>query len=520
MTFAVELVALTKRFGEVRANDGVTLRVPGGTIHGVVGENGAGKSTAMKMLYGMFSPDSGEIRLDGVAFRWRSPEDAIRAGVGMVHQHFMLAGPHSVLDNVVVGAEPAAASFRFLPRSLRPIDRAGARRRISELSTRHGLPVDLDAALERLPVGLQQRVEILKLLYREARVLILDEPTAVLTPQEVQDLFSQLRRLRDEGKTILIITHKLREVLELCDGVTVLRGGKSVGEVATAGTSPQELADLMVGRKVSLSVEPPPPAEAGEAVLEVLGLTLRSASRASVLHRLFDVTFDVKAGEVVGIAGVEGNGQSELLQALLHPGDPDCRSSGTVRMLGRDVSDWMASSVLGLGVGFVPEDRHRDGLLLDRPVEESFLLGLHRRPTFAGRGGLLRARAVRGAAERALEEFDVRPRRLDVQAASLSGGNQQKLILAREFHREPRLLIAAQPTRGVDVGAIELIHRQILRVRAGGAGVLLVSSELEEILGLSDRILVFYEGQVVARFTRGQCTERELGLRMGGGVSA
>ena len=501
---AVELRELSKRFGNVAANAGVNLRVAGSTIHGVIGENGAGKSTAMKLLYGMLRPDAGEILLEGTRYVWASPADAIARGIGMVHQHFMLAGPYSALDNILLGAEPIRRGV---------IDRPAARRRLEALARQYGLPVDWDRPIEELPVGVQQRVEILKLLYRNARVLILDEPTAVLTPQETNGLFENLTKLRAEGKTILLVTHKLRDVMSFTDHVTVFRAGKVTGELPTSQTSPQELANLMVGRKVVLSIQVPPAQPRLEQALEVANLNLTGP--AGSRHRLAGISFCVRCGEIVGIAGVEGNGQSELVQAILHPRDSKCRTAGTVKVLDHDVTSWTALRIRELGVAVIPEDRLQEGLLPERPVRENFLLGLQRSRAFST-AGLLDSRKLAEAATLAVKDYDVRPPDLDLPAGKLSGGNQQKLIVAREFQRQPRLLIAAQPTRGVDVGAIEFIHQRIVRARDEGAGVLLVSSELDEVLTLSDRILVMYEGRIVAEFARGQATERELGLKMGG----
>jgi simple sugar transport system ATP-binding protein len=362
-------------------------------------------------------------------------------------------------------------------------------------------------------VGVQQRVEILKLLYRDAKILILDEPTAVLTPQETNELFRNLKKLRDEGKTIILITHKLKEVMAFTDHVTVFRAGKVTGEMATSQTNPQELANLMVGRKVVLNINVAPAHARDELAMEVVALSL-AGTMAGSRHKLSDVSFSVKRGEIVGVAGVEGNGQSELLQAILHPRDPLCRTSGTVRFLGEDVTHWEARRIRDLGVAVIPEDRQREGLLLQRPVVENFLLGLQRSSAFS-QAGLLNAKNLRAAATQAVDEYDVRPRDLAIPAGNLSGGNQQKLIVAREFQRKPHMLIAAQPTRGVDVGAIEFIHNRIVRARDEGAGVLLVSFELEDILTLSDRILVMYEGRIAAEFVRG-VSERELGLKMAG----
>ncbi len=501
---AVELRGLIKRFDNVLANAGVSLRVEPGTIHGVIGENGAGKSTAMKLLYGLLRPDAGEIFIRGRKHDWASPSDAIAAGIGMVHQHFMLAGPYTALDNILLGAEP----LRW-----RLVDRAGARARLETLSRQYGLPVDWDRPVEELAVGVQQRVEILKLLYREANILILDEPTAVLTPQETNALFGNLGKLRAQGKTVLLVTHKLKDVITFTDRVTVFRAGRVTGEVETARTNPQELANLMVGRKVALDLEVPPARPRAELALEVAGLSL--ADLAGARRRLSEISFSVRRGEIVGVAGVEGNGQSELLQAILHPRDFRTRTTGMVRICGEAVTARDAERIRAMGVAVIPEDRQQEGLLLERPLRENFLLGLQRSPRFS-KAGFIDSKALARAATQAVADYDVRPPDLNLPAGKLSGGNQQKLIVAREFQRQPRLLIAAQPTRGVDVGAIELIHSRIVRARDEGAGVLLVSSELDEILTLSDRILVMFEGRIVTEYRRGEATERELGLRMGG----
>ena len=529
---AIELRSLTKRFGNVMANTGVSLRVEPGTIHGIVGENGAGKSTAMKMLYGMYQPDAGEIFVRGKNCIWASPSDAIAVGIGMVHQHFMLAGPYSALDNILLGAEPLRWGM---------IDRRQARAKLEALARQYGLPVNWERPVEELTVGIQQRIEILKLLYRDATILILDEPTSVLTPQETKDLFSNLQKLRAEGKTILVITHKLKEVMDFTDRVTVFRDGKVTGELLTSNTNPEELANLMVGRKVQLRIDVPPGQPRAELALEVADLNLADPHRGGAatksgrdafhsvpdnseesgtlwkasLPKLSNVSFSVRRGEIVGIAGVEGNGQSELLQAILHPRDARCRTSGTVRFLAKDVTQWTALRIRDLGVALIPEDRQHEGLMLGRPVSENFMLGLQRRPAFS-HAGFLNSRTLAQTASQALEEYDVRPQDLGIAAGNLSGGNQQKLIVAREFQRQPKVLIAAQPTRGVDVGAIEFVHRRIVRARDEGAGVLLISSELDEIQALSDRMLVMYEGRIVAEFLRGQVSERELGLKMGG----
>jgi ABC-type uncharacterized transport system ATPase subunit len=501
----IELKSLTKVYGDCVANAGVSLSVRPGSIHAIIGENGAGKSTAMRMLYGMARPDAGEILVDGIARTWRSPSDAIAAGIGMVHQHFMLAGPYDPVDNVVLGAEPAKKGVAgLLPLWFRPIDRSGAKVELQAIAKKNGFAIDWSRPVEELPVGIQQQLEIVKLLYRSARILILDEPTAVLTPQETRELFERLKELRSQGKTILIITHKLKEVMAISDRVTVFRGGRTVGEVETKDTSPEELAQLMVGRRVSLHAAAPPAPVLREPVLEV-GMP--------------GLGFQVRGGEVVGIAGVEGNGQSELLRALVRPSEMTAKIRGPIRILGKETANvgraLSTREILALGVSVIPEDRHREGLLLDRPVRENFLLGLQRQPEFS-KSGFIQSEALERTAEAALETYDIRPRSLEVSSGSLSGGNQQKVIIAREFTRKPRFLIAAQPTRGVDVGAIEFIHQRILDARAGGTGVLLVSSELDEILALSDRILVMFGGKIVAQYARGQADENQLGLAMGG----
>jgi general nucleoside transport system ATP-binding protein len=512
---ALELRQISKRFGAVQANDRVSLVVQPGTIHGLIGENGAGKSTAAKMVYGLYRPDSGEIFVRGEARTWRTPADAIAAGIGMVHQHFMLAGPHTALDNVLTGAEPSPKWGCAFPRWLRPVDRASARQRLEEICRENAFQVDWDAPVETLSVGIQQRIEIVKLLFRNAELLILDEPTAVLTPQETQELFATLRRLRDQGKTILIITHKLKEVMAITDRVTVFRQGQVSGEVETRQANPEILAELMVGRKVQLHAAAPPPPKVGETVFELRGVTVHGDGGRNALQ---GVSLGVRSGEVVGIAGVEGNGQSELLRCVIRP-EPwhqQKKLDGEVRLFGKPVQSWPTAKIRELGVGYVAEDRHHQGLILESPVEENFLLGRQRDPQFCSRK-LLNRKEIRSAVRASMEEYDVRPRDPSVQIRGLSGGNQQKLIIARELLRKPRFFVAAQPTRGVDIGAIEFIHQQILAARTAGAAVLLVSSELDEILALSDRILVLYEGRVVAEYARGEADERVLGLKMGCG---
>ncbi len=514
---ACEMRGVAKAFGLVQANRGLDFQVAAGRIHAIIGENGAGKSTAMKMLYGMFGPDAGEILVAGRPVRFRSPRDATAAGLGMVHQHFMLAGPHSGLDNILLGAEPPSPFAAFLP-----VRRRKALGELKALAKAYGFHVDFEKPVAALPVGVQQRLEILKLLYRKARILILDEPTAVLTPQEAEELFANLRRLRDEGRTILIITHKLKEVMRLADDVTVLRAGRVVASRPVAGTSENELAALMVGRSVKLTAEAPPPPVPGAPALRLAGLTL---SRRGERPRLDGLSLEVRAGEVVGIAGIEGNGQSELLALLADPrahfhhhfiDRRAPRAHGALEILGKDARALTARAARGLGFGLIPEDRHQQGLILSFDLVRNFVLGLHREPVFS-RGGLMRWGAARRRFAAAAEAFDIRPRTPSALAGSLSGGNQQKVVIAREFERRPRLLVCAQPTRGVDVGSIEFIHGKILEARNAGTGVLLVSSSLDEILALADRILVIFEGRITGEFGRGGTDEPTLGRYMGGG---
>ncbi|MBC7387553.1 MAG: ABC transporter ATP-binding protein [Cryobacterium sp.] len=500
----VEFRKVSKSFGDLKANDEISFQVSRGSIHGIIGENGAGKSTAMKLLYGLYRPDAdgGEIQVRGKKIDFRSPLDAIRFGIGMVHQHFMLAGPYSVLDNIILGAEPGS--------KLGPIDRNSARVKLKALSEKYGLSVPLDSPVEKLAVGVRQRVEILKALYRECEILILDEPTAVLTPPEVSNLLENLRKLKAEGKTILIITHKLKEVMSFADEVTVFRAGKVSGGLSIGDASLQKLADLMVGRSVRLTLDVPAREPEKNSVLEVKGISARR-SGVSVLK---SVSFSVFGGEIVGVAGVEGNGQSELLESLFHAAEAGVIDEGSVKILGENVASLSTAKILSLGVGYVPEDRHEQGLMLDRSVEDNFILGQQANYAWYG---WLRKRWIRAGVARAMEAFDIRPRRIDLKIRGFSGGNQQKVIIAREFEKNPKCLVVAQPTRGVDVGAIEFIHGRILQARAEGVGVLLVSSELDEILQLSDRILVIYAGEIVAEFKRGEADENRIGGVMGGG---
>ncbi|HEX6185423.1 MAG TPA: ABC transporter ATP-binding protein [Pyrinomonadaceae bacterium] len=499
----LELRAITKRFGEVLANDHIDIRVEPGTIHAIVGENGAGKSTAMRIAYGFYTADSGEILVDGEPRQIQTPHDAIRLGIGMVHQHFMLVDTMTVAENIVLGAEPGSAAS---------IDLREAGRAIRALSDEFRLSVEPEALVHDLSVGQQQRVELLKALYRRARLLILDEPTAVLTPQEVEEFFAILRRMREQGKTVIIITHKLSEVLAISDDVTVMRDGRVVGRVKTAATSAADLARMMVGRDVLLRVEKPD-ARPTETVLDVRRLSVAVGGGGRGLR---DVSFEVRAGEIVGVAGVEGNGQTELIEALAGL-VPATQISGEVMFNGLDVTNAGARERYELGIAHVPEDRHRRGLLLDFDLSENSILGLHYRKPAVSTSPLLDLRGIRARAQQLISDFDVRPANPDLPARALSGGNQQKLIIGREFGLEPKLLLISQPTRGVDIGAIEFIHRKLVELRDEGCAILLVSAELEEVTSLADRLLVLYHGRVVGEVDPQQATQEEIGLLMTGG---
>ena len=501
----LELRQVTKRFGPVLANDALSIAVDSGTIHAIVGENGAGKSTAMRIAYGFYRADSGDILVNGQVREIRTPHDAIALGIGMVHQHFMLIGPMTVTENIVLGAEPGSPIA---------LDLRHAASAIRALSEELRLKVDPDARIEQLSVGQQQRVELLKALYRKAELLILDEPTAVLAPQEVEEFFGILRRMRDQGKTVIIITHKLSEVLAVSDHVTVMRDGRVVGSVKTRETSAAALARLMVGRDVLLRVEKPP-AKPGAVVLSVRDLSIAAREDGA---RLDTVSFDVRAGEIVGIAGVEGNGQTELVEALAGLVPRAC-VSGSIALGGQDITRLDARARKELGIAHVPEDRHRRGLLLDSSLSENAILGVHyRAPAVTGPGAvMLNPAAIDGRTEQVLREFDVRPPNRLLRARSLSGGNQQKLIIGREFGLPPVLLLVSQPTRGVDIGAIEFIHRKIVELRDAGCAVLLVSAELEEVTALSDRLLVVHDGRIAGEVDPAVATQEEIGLMMTGG---
>jgi len=497
----IELRNITKRFGAVLANDHINIKVEPGTIHAIVGENGAGKSTAMRIAYGFYKAASGEILVEGKVHEIASPHDAIALGIGMVHQHFMLVDTMTVAENIILGAEPGNAVA---------LDLDQARAEIRRVSEEFKLAVNPNAVIEHLSVGQQQRVELLKALYRHARLLILDEPTAVLTPQEVDEFFAILRRMREQGKTVVIITHKLSEVLAISDDVTVMRDGKVVGRVKTKETNAAELARLMVGREVLLRVEKPE-AKVGQPELSVQGLTVKKADGSK---RIDNVSFDVRAGEILGIAGVEGNGQTELIEALAGLVASN-HISGKILFENRNIAHEGARLRRELGIAHIPEDRHRRGLLLEFDLAENSILGVHyRKPIVNVAGVFLDSDAVRRRANEIIEGFDVRPANPDLPARALSGGNQQKLIIGREVKVNPKLLLVSQPTRGVDIGAIEFIHRKLVNLRDAGCAVLLVSAELEEVTSLADRLLIIHEGRIVGEVDPKIATIEEIGLLM------
>jgi general nucleoside transport system ATP-binding protein len=496
----LELKGITKRFGPLVANDGIDLSVAPGQVHALLGENGAGKTTLMNVLYGLMQPDEGEILLDGKAVRFHSPKDAIAAGIGMVHQHFMLVPVFTVAENVTLGIEETNRAGL--------LERRKTRRDVGLLSQRYGLEIDPDALVEDLPVGIQQRVEIVKALVREATVLILDEPTAVLTPAETEDLFRIIRQLKDGGTSIVFISHKLKEVQAIADTITVLRRGKVVGQ-RPPGTTEHELALLMVGRDVQLRVSKEA-AKPGEVVLDVADLSVGDQSGRVLVN---EMSFQVRAGEILGVAGVQGNGQTELCEALLglRP-----TLAGQVRLNGLDLTHATPAERLDAGIAYVPEDRQEDGLIGEFSVADNMVLDQYDKPPFAS-GINLNLRAIAANAAERVQEFDVRTTSTQAPVGTLSGGNQQKVILARELGQEHKVLIASQPTRGLDVGSIEFVHRRIVDQRDRGVAVLIVSAELDEIYALADRIAVMYEGKITG-FRPPTVPAEELGLLMAGGA--
>jgi ABC-type uncharacterized transport system ATPase subunit len=498
---AIELVGISKRFGPVEANKNISLQVRQGAIHGIIGENGAGKSTLMSILYGFYQADHGEIRVKGEPVKIHDSQAAIRAGIGMVHQHFMLVHNFTVLENVMLGAEDGAILNRGVAR---------ARAELKRLEREYALDVDPDAIIEELPVGLQQRVEILKALYRGADILILDEPTGVLTPAEADHLFRILAQLKQQGKTVILITHKLREIMAITDTVSVMRRGEMVATRETANTGVEELAELMVGRRVLLRVDKGE-AKPGEVRLQVRGLTVRDSRGVKMVD---NVSFDVRAGEIVGIAGVAGNGQSQLLEAIAGMRRAE---SGEVLMSGKSISVTGAADPALLrrqGLAHVPEDRQYTGLVLPFEENENSILGYHDSKSFLS-GPFLDIEAIREDARKKIAQYDIRPPDCRLKTANFSGGNQQKIVLAREMEAHPDVLIIGQPTRGVDVGAIEFIHKRIIEMRDAGKAILLVSVELDEIRSLADRILVMFAGRIVGERSP-QASEGEIGLLMAG----
>jgi len=498
--YVIEMLHITKEFPGIKANDDITLQLKKGEIHALLGENGAGKSTLMSVLFGLYQPEEGEIRKNGVKVSINNPNDATALNIGMVHQHFKLVEVFTVLDNIILGAETTKLGF---------IQKKEARKKVEALSEKYGLKVDLDAKVEDITVGMQQRVEILKMLYRDNEILIFDEPTAVLTPQEIDELMATMKGFAAEGKSILFISHKLNEIMAVADRVTVLRKGKYVGTVNTKDTNKQELSNMMVGRPVQLEVSKDE-AKPGEVVLDVQGLCI--PSHLYKRNAVNDVSFQVRAGEILCIAGIDGNGQTELIHGLT---GLDKASAGKITLCGEDISKASIDS-RGKNMSHIPEDRHKHGLVLDYTLEQNLVLQRYKEERFQ-RMGFIKDGAVREYAESLIEQYDVRSGQGPVTVArSMSGGNQQKAIIARELDREKPLVVAVQPTRGLDVGAIEYIHSQLVKERDEGKAVLLVSLELDEVMSLSDRILVIFEGEIVGEFDPKNITVQELGLYMAG----
>ena len=499
--YAIEMLNITKRFPGIVANDNITLQLKHGEIHALLGENGAGKSTLMTVLFGLYQPEEGTIKKDGVEVKINNPNDANALGIGMVHQHFKLVECFTVLDNIILGVEPNKCGF---------LQKVDARKKVLELSERYGLHVDPDALIEDISVGMQQRTEILKMLYRDNEILIFDEPTAVLTPQEIEELLQIMKNLAAEGKSILFISHKLNEIMAVADRCSVLRKGKYIGTVEVANTDKAELSRMMVGRDVEFVVHKEE-AKPNDVILEVEGLTV--ASKVHKNNAVKNVSFKVRAGEIVCIAGIDGNGQTELVYGVsgLEP-----TVSGKVVLGGKDITHAPIRERSIMGMSHIPEDRHKHGLVLDYTLEDNLVLQRYFEPQFV-KAGFLKRKSIRDYANKLIEQYDVRSGQGPITLArSMSGGNQQKAIIAREIDKDPQLLIAVQPTRGLDVGAIEYIHKQIVAQRDKNKGVLLVSLELDEVMSLSDRILVMYEGEIVGEFDPKKTTVEELGLYMAG----
>lgn len=499
--YIIEMLNITKEFPGIVANDNITLRLRKGEIHALLGENGAGKSTLMSVLFGLYQPEKGEIRKDGKTVEINNPNDANDLGIGMVHQHFRLVEVFTVLENIILGVEPTKNGF---------LDMDEAREKVVDLSERYGLKVDPDAVIEDISVGMQQRVEILKMLYRDNEILIFDEPTAVLTPQEIAELLQIMRDLAKEGKSILFISHKLNEIMAVADRCTVLRKGKCMGTVEIKDTTKEELSRMMVGREVSLKVDKKE-SQPGEVVLSIRNMTVPSK-----IHRnnaVKDVSFDVRRGEIVCIAGIDGNGQTELVQALT---GLEKMTSGSINLCGKDISKASIRERSVVGISHIPEDRQKYGLVLDYTLEENLVLQRYWQPQFQNKG-FIKFDEVRKYALRLIDKFDIRSGQGPITVVrSMSGGNQQKAIIAREMDKDHELLVAVQPTRGLDVGAIEYIHHMLVEGRDSGKAVLLVSLELDEVLNVSDRILVMYEGEIVGELDPKETTDEELGLYMSG----
>ncbi|MDX5981806.1 ABC transporter ATP-binding protein [Exiguobacterium profundum] len=501
MEYVIEMLNIRKEFGTFVANDNITLQLRKGEIHALLGENGAGKSTLMNVLFGLYQPEGGEIRVHGKKVDIENPNIANELGIGMVHQHFMLVEKFTVTENIILGLEPKSGIT---------IDRATARKKVMEISEQYGLRIDPDAKIEDISVGMQQRVEILKTLYRGADILIFDEPTAVLTPQEIQELIQIMKRLIAEGKSIILITHKLKEIMQVADRCTVIRRGRYIGTVEVDETVNEDsLAEMMVGREVNFDAEYSK-ADPQQVVLDVQNLVVKDSRGLKVVEGL---DLQIRAGEVLGIAGIDGNGQTELIEAISGLKKPE---SGKVLLNGKDVTGHTPRKMTEAGIGHIPQDRHKHGLVLDYSIRDNMVLQTYYKEPFSKRG-LMNYKAVAEKAKALIEKFDVRTPSIDVPARALSGGNQQKAIIAREVDRSPDLLIAAQPTRGLDVGAIEFIHEQLIKEREKGRAVLLISFELDEILHVSDRIAVLYEGKIVGIRDPKETTEQELGFLMAGG---
>ena len=499
--YVIEMLNITKEFPGIRANDDITLQLKRGEIHALLGENGAGKSTLMSVLFGLYQPEKGEIRKNGVKVEIKDPNDATALNIGMVHQHFKLIEVFSVLDNIILGAEDTTLGF---------LRKKEARKKVKELSERYGLAIDMDAKIEDITVGMQQRVEILKMLYRDNDILIFDEPTAVLTPQEIVELMDIMRNLKSEGKSILFISHKLNEIMEVSDRVTVLRKGKYIGTVETKDTTKEELSRMMVGRPVQLVVEKDE-AKPTDTILSIKNLTVPSKIHKN--NAVKNVSLNVRKGEIVCIAGIDGNGQTEFVHALT---GLEKASSGTITLMGKDITRYPIRKRSLTGMSHIPEDRHKHGLVLDFTLEQNMVLQRYFEPRFQT-AGFIKFGEIRRYAEGLIDKFDVRSGQGPItQARSMSGGNQQKAIVARELDRDMPLIVAVQPTRGLDVGAIEYIHKQLVEERDKGKGILLVSLELEEVMNLSDRILVMYEGEIVGELDPKKTTVEELGLYMAG----